>query len=774
MTATPRKISEMPPATVIADADLLPIVDVSESAISSKNKKVTIAQILASLPDGAITSAKIADGAIVDADVNAAAAIADTKLATIATAGKVSNSATTATNANTASAIVARDGSGNFSAGTITAALAGNASTVTTNANLAGDVTSVGNATSIAAGVVVDADVSASAGIVASKLSFTQAGTGAVARTVDSKLKDIVSVTDFGAVADCTGQGVGTNVIPAIKKAVDHLKANIGDGGKIILPPGRYRASTSEVLDLNGLKYVELDFQGVITPDSTAMTVLTIQNAQSLTLKASVHEGGIFNGWLAAQPYGPCDYSTTRDAAAAGGQEMFLLRGLLDYTVELEAFSYAGRVLRTDERSNAAHPITQAIKGKISTRRNVYNLSSPRVAQALWAEGGTSNPNIGNWGSLDRIVCDFDQYGPVWNRLNDIEIGIIDAAFSTAGPTFQGCIVVTGNIWYVGDTDGGAGSRHVQFVPKDGIKCSSVKVAAIKFLNKGPGLYMEQVTNSSVKVSSLGSNFGDVLTLIDCEDVGAVVSASGTGSRLCTISGSLTNRLDIKAYSNNATFSDNIIDIASTVSGSSPIVVCPWLANRTAGKAAIKVGGSAILTINDPQLSGTAGNIFDIASASNNVSVYNGFINTSGVTTFANGIRPTNVIDVSGIPSNQAAPINYRSNFGGLSGGAGGAYAFGIGSTGYQNYDPMSQVKGLLLSAAGTELQGDLALQIRPTGSAGQPLIDAITASNTTTNGEITALVLARVAGAYVVKRVKFGNTGTGPGGSGRAVYIED
>jgi len=71
-------------------------------------------------------------GQIVNSDINASAAIADTKLATISTAGKVSNSATTATSANTASAIVARDGSGNFSAGTITAALSGNATTATT------------------------------------------------------------------------------------------------------------------------------------------------------------------------------------------------------------------------------------------------------------------------------------------------------------------------------------------------------------------------------------------------------------------------------------------------------------------------------------------------------------------------------------------------------------------------------------------------------------------------------------------------------------------
>ena len=80
----------------------------------------------------AIAYSKLAlSASIVNADISATAAIVDTKLDTISTASKVSNSATTATSANTASAIVARDGSGNFTAGTITAALTGNASTAT-------------------------------------------------------------------------------------------------------------------------------------------------------------------------------------------------------------------------------------------------------------------------------------------------------------------------------------------------------------------------------------------------------------------------------------------------------------------------------------------------------------------------------------------------------------------------------------------------------------------------------------------------------------------
>jgi len=74
-----------------------------------------------------------------------------------------------ATNANTGSTIVARDASGNFSAGTITATLSGNASTVTNGVYTTdtGTVTS----TMIADGTIVNADINASAAIAVSKLA---------------------------------------------------------------------------------------------------------------------------------------------------------------------------------------------------------------------------------------------------------------------------------------------------------------------------------------------------------------------------------------------------------------------------------------------------------------------------------------------------------------------------------------------------------------------------------------------------------------------------
>jgi hypothetical protein len=96
-----------------------------------------------------------------------------------------------------------------------------------------GDITvsSSGTVFSIDNGVIDDANVSNSAAIQSTKLSFTQAGSGAVARTVQSKLRDVVSVKDYGALGD----GVADDTA-AIRAA---LAAN--QGKRIYFPPGTYR-----------------------------------------------------------------------------------------------------------------------------------------------------------------------------------------------------------------------------------------------------------------------------------------------------------------------------------------------------------------------------------------------------------------------------------------------------------------------------------------------------------------------------------------------------
>ena len=125
----------------VAAANSITSAQIVTGTIVDANISASAAIALSKLATGAlptaitVTSANISDLSIVDADISASAAIVDTKLATISTAGKVSNSATTATNANTASAIVARDASGNFIAGKATLATA-DINTVIETANI--------------------------------------------------------------------------------------------------------------------------------------------------------------------------------------------------------------------------------------------------------------------------------------------------------------------------------------------------------------------------------------------------------------------------------------------------------------------------------------------------------------------------------------------------------------------------------------------------------------------------------------------------------------
>ncbi len=71
----------------------------------------------------------------------------------------------------------------------------------------------------------------------ASYIGFIQSGTGAVARTVEDKLRDFVSVTDFGAVGDGT-----TDDTAAIQAAVDTRKT-------VFFPkPASYYKTTNRIL----------------------------------------------------------------------------------------------------------------------------------------------------------------------------------------------------------------------------------------------------------------------------------------------------------------------------------------------------------------------------------------------------------------------------------------------------------------------------------------------------------------------------------------------
>lgn len=153
---------------------------------------------------GTVTSTMIADGAIVDADVNASAAIAHSKLANI-TAGQV---------------------------------LLGNASNVPTATALSGDVTvNSSGVTAISSGVVVDADISATAEIAVSKLAdgtarqllqTDAAGTG-VEWTSNVDIPGTLDVTG-AAVFDSTANIAGNLTVDTNTFFVDATNNRVGVG----------------------------------------------------------------------------------------------------------------------------------------------------------------------------------------------------------------------------------------------------------------------------------------------------------------------------------------------------------------------------------------------------------------------------------------------------------------------------------------------------------------------------------------------------------------
>ena len=199
----------------------------------------------------------------------------------------IPNSSTTASSANVADAIVTRDGSGNFIAGTITANLTGNASTVTTNANLTGPITSVGNATSIGSQTgtgsvfvvqntptLTTPVIGAATGTSVALSSFGRFGGSTIATNFSANLgaNTTIYITEQSATT------VEMSMVNNAGNAVRNLHIN-APGGNVLLGD-----ANSEISSAGDIYAATLGINGVagnVTSGETATTTYNVSNVAS-------------------------------------------------------------------------------------------------------------------------------------------------------------------------------------------------------------------------------------------------------------------------------------------------------------------------------------------------------------------------------------------------------------------------------------------------------------------------------------------------------------
>lgn len=106
--------------------------------------------------------------------------------------------------------------------------------------------------------------------------AFLQSGTGAVSRTAQSKLGDIVSVKDFGALGDGT-----TDDTAAFQAAIDVVTSHGNTMTSIFIPPGTYKITDQISINKN---YVTLYGAGdkselYFVPATTGKIMLKVQHS---------------------------------------------------------------------------------------------------------------------------------------------------------------------------------------------------------------------------------------------------------------------------------------------------------------------------------------------------------------------------------------------------------------------------------------------------------------------------------------------------------------